>query len=73
MNYYTTAEAGLIIKESADQVRRRCAKGQIRAKRLGNSWRISEDDLTEFMSGPPTRSPRKRLTKRQLEQLGRAS
>ena len=73
MRYYTTKEAGLIIQESADQVRRRCATKQIRAKRLGNSWRISEDALTEFMAGPPTRSPRKRLTKRQLEQLERTS
>lgn len=73
MKYYTTVEVAEIIKESPDTVRRRCATGQLRAKNIGGRWRVSENDLTEFMSGPPTRSPRKRLTKRQREQLGTAS
>lgn len=73
MRYLTTVEVAEIIQETPDQVRRRCATKQLKAKRLGNSWRISEDDLAEFMAGPSTPSPRRRLTKRQAQQLGRAS
>lgn len=49
------------------------ATGQLKAKKLGDSWRINEDDLIQFMADGPTRSPRKRLTARQRQALGRAS
>lgn len=73
MKFYTAEEAAEILREKVENTRRRCAKGQIRAKRSGRQWLISEDALTEYMSGPPTRSPRKRLTRRQRQQLGQAS
>jgi excisionase family DNA binding protein len=73
VKYLTTAEVAAIIRETEDSVRRRCATKQIRAKKLGDTWRINEDDLIEFMTGPPTRSPRKRLTARQRQQLGQSA
>jgi len=68
--YLTVPEVAERIRESQDTVRRRCLAGQIRATKLGNSWRIAESDLALFMSGVRVGTPRKRLTKRQREQLG---
>ena len=73
MKYLTAEEVGLVIRESPDNVRRRCANGQIAAKKLGQSWRISEDALAAFMAPKSTGSLRNRLTKRQRQQLGQAS
>lgn len=73
MKYLTTSEVAATIRETENSVRRRCASGQIRAKKLGDTWRVEESDLVEFMSGPPTRSPRQRLTKRQRAQLGQSA
>lgn len=73
MMYLTTGEVAEIIRETEENVRRRCASGQIKAKRLGGSWRVSEDDLAIFMEAPRTGSPRRRLTTRQRQQLGEAS
>lgn len=73
IRYLTTEEVAEIIRETPANVRRRCASGQIKAKRLGGQWRVTEDDLTNFMAAPRTGSPRNRLTKRQREQLGRSA
>lgn len=73
MKYLTTTEVAEIIRETDDNVQRRCASGQIKAKRLGGRWLINEEDLTHFMAAPTTGSPRKRLTKRQRQQLGGAA
>lgn len=62
MKWLTTAEVGLAIRESSENVSRRCAAGQIRAKKLGGEWRIKEDDLTLFMSASNTPAPRVRST-----------
>lgn len=70
MKYLTAEEVAEITRETPENARRRCASGQIRAKRLGGQWRISEDDLALFMEAPTTGSPRKRLTRRQRQQLG---
>jgi excisionase family DNA binding protein len=70
MKFLTVHEVAEIIRESEENVRRRCASGQIRAKKLGSSWRIEEEDVRVFMNVPTTPSPRKRLTKRQRGQLG---
>lgn len=68
--YLTCAEAGDIARESADTIRRRCKAGQIQAVKLGGSWRISESELTRFLSPGLHGSPRKRLTAKQEQQLG---
>lgn len=73
MKYLTIDEVAAITRETPENTRRRCASGQIRAKRLGGHWRVSEDDLAIFMEAPRTGSPRKRLTARQRQQLGKAS
>lgn len=70
MNYLTVAEVAAIIRESEDQVRRRCATGQLKATKLGSKWRISEDAVVEFMVPGKRVTPRKRLTARQERQLG---
>lgn len=73
MKYLTTHEVAEVIREKEENVARRCASGQLKAKRLGGKWLVHEDDLTLFMENPRTGSPRKRLTARQRQQLGEAS
>lgn len=78
MKFLTTAEVADTIRKSEDYVARLCAGGQIRAKKLGNEWRIREEALDEFMDSgkaEPTR-PERKLTKKQreaVEQRRRAS
>lgn len=63
--YLTTTEAGGILRKTPDYVARQCAKKAIRAKKLGNDWRIHRDDLEAFMRGggtaPATRTRRRRV------------
>lgn len=67
--YLTTQEAGALIGKSPDYVARQCKAGAIKAKKLGNDWRIHRDALDAFMNpdaglaAPPTR---KRLSARQM-------
>lgn len=64
--YLRTAEVAEIIRMSEEYVARQCAAGNLRAKKLGTEWRISEDDLALFMSAPePAPSPRVGRTARQ--------
>lgn len=62
MKWLTTAEVGEAIRETSENVSRRCATGQIRAKKLGGEWRIQEDDLVLFMAVNNTPAPRVRST-----------
>lgn len=50
MRWLTTAEVAEAIQETSGNVSRRCARGDIRATKLGGSWRITEQDLVAFMS-----------------------
>jgi excisionase family DNA binding protein len=63
--YLTTTEAAAIIRKSADYVARQCKAGQIKAKKLGNDWRIERIALDAFMSGGKAAPTRTRLTARQ--------
>lgn len=67
MKFLTTAEVAETIRMSENYVSRMCDSGQIRAKKLGNQWRISEEALAEFMSGGKAAPARVRepLTKKQ--------
>jgi excisionase family DNA binding protein len=62
MKWLTTRQVGELIGETHENVSRRCHAGQIRATRLGGSWRIAEDDLVIFMSATNTTAPRVRST-----------
>lgn len=62
MKWLTTTEVGEAIRETSENVSRRCAAGQIRAKKLGGEWRIREEDLVVFMTASNTPAPRVRST-----------
>lgn len=62
MKWLTTAEVGEVIRETSENISRRCAAGQIRAKKLGGEWRIKEEDLVLFMAASNTPAPRVRST-----------
>jgi excisionase family DNA binding protein len=63
-DYLTTAEVAAIIRKSPDYVSRQCALGNLRAKKLGNDWRIHRTSVDAFMAqgvAPATR-PRRRAS-----------
>lgn len=60
--YLTAAEVAEIIRKKTDYVSRQCALGNLRAKKLGNEWRIHRASVDAFMSQgvtPPTRIRRR--------------
>lgn len=66
MKWLTTAEVAETIRMSENYVSRLCDSGQVRAKKLGNQWRISDEALAEFMAGGKAEATRpERLTKKQ--------
>jgi excisionase family DNA binding protein len=77
MEYLTTREVAETIRMSENYVARMCHAGQIKAKKLGNQWRISDAALDEFMDASGKTEPTRpdRLTKKQrqaVEQLKRS-
>jgi len=62
-DWMTTTEVAEVIRKSPDYVARQCALGNLRAKKLGNDWRIHKDSLAAFMAlggkTPATRSRRR--------------
>jgi len=68
--YLTVPEVAAITTESEDTTRRRCATGQLPAVKLGRAWRVPESAVHKFLSPGVRPTPRRRLTKRQREQLG---
>lgn len=68
--YLTSAEAGARVGMTATWVAQMCAKGAIRAKKLGTEWRIADTALDQFMaSGDAAPAARKRSAR----QMRRAS
>lgn len=68
--YLTIAEAAEEIREKPDTLRRRCKTGQLKAIKLGKSWRIPREELDRFMRpGSKKASPRNRLTERQQQAI----
>lgn len=60
--YLTTDEVAETIRTSADYVARQCALGNLRAKKVGNEWRIHRAAVDTFMAQgttPPTRIRRR--------------
>lgn len=66
----TVPEIAEITRETEDTTRRRCAAGQIRAVKLGKKWLASESEVALFLTPGKKSTTRKRLTKRQQQQLG---
>lgn len=65
LEFLTTDEVAGVIRRTPDYVRRQCESGSLRAKKLGNAWRIRPADLDAFMSGSPapaTRPMRRRAS-----------
>ena len=67
--YLTTTEAAKRMQLSEDYVSRLCAKGALRAAKVGNKWRIHPDAVDEFLKAEPdpdaVRAARPDLTKKQ--------
>ena len=47
----TPAEAASILKVSEEDVKAAIADGSLKAKKLGNAYRISKSSLEEFLNG----------------------
>lgn len=48
---YTPRQVGEFIGVSKWTVHAMCARGDIRARRVGNRWKISGANVTEFVTG----------------------
>lgn len=55
--YLTTDEVAEIIRKHRDYVSRQCALGNLRAKKLGNDWRIHRASVDAFMAAGSTAPP----------------
>ena len=51
MEYITAREAAAILKKTVFTVRRYIKEGKLRAYRVGNSYRLLESDIREFVEG----------------------
>lgn len=47
--FYTPDEVAEILKVTAWTVREWCKAGKLNASKAGRGWRVSEDDLIDFM------------------------
>lgn len=66
LDLLTTAEVAEILRKDRDYVSRQCKAGAIKAKKLGDEWRISRAALRAFLAGDPVTPPtRTRLSARQ--------
>ncbi|MDQ6659723.1 MAG: helix-turn-helix domain-containing protein [Chloroflexota bacterium] len=51
MRTYTAAEVAKILKMDVDTIRKKMAKGQIPAIKIGGQWRIEEETLRKLLTG----------------------
>lgn len=63
--WFTTEEVAEQIRVSPQFVQRQCAAGEIKAKKVGHEWRISEAALEAFMAEEKPSVPLQVLTARQ--------
>jgi len=63
--WLTTTEAAEQLRVSKEFVARQCQAGEIKAKKVGHEWRISQTALDTFMDGPEPTVPLRALTARQ--------
>jgi len=52
---YTVDDIAKMLNMHSRTIRRYIEKGQLRAERIGGSWRISEEALNELFTSPETR------------------
>ena len=71
--FLTVEQVAQLAQLSADNVRRRCATGQIEAVKVGKVWRISQTAFDDFMSPGFRPAARRRLTARQRQQIGKTA
>lgn len=65
-DYLTVAEVADRIHMTEDYVTRQCKAGALKAKKLGNTWRIHVANLEAFMlDDSPAPAARQRLSARQ--------
>ena len=62
--YLTTEEVAAVLRVTPQWVQQQCKAGNLRATKLGTTWRIAEDALAAFMAGP-VEPARTRLSARQ--------
>jgi excisionase family DNA binding protein len=48
--YWTVPEVAELLRQSARQVRRAIARGELVASRFGRSVRVGEDDLARYLA-----------------------
>ncbi len=53
MNLYTTQEVADILKVDIETIRKFIKTKQLVAFRVGNNWRIKEEDLKQFIEKKP--------------------
>ena len=72
--YMTADEVADEIGMTADWVRRQCAAGVIKGKKLGQEWRIHRDNLAAFMEAPePAPASRQRPERLSARQRRRSA
>lgn len=73
--WLTTRQVAEMIQRSEEYVTRQCVAGNIKARKLGNGWRIKPEWLDEFMEPggeAPAAQPRT-LTAKQRRGVARRS
>lgn len=50
MKYYTAEEVADILKLQLSTIRNYLAQGKMKGAKIGKSWRITEEDLKEFIN-----------------------
>lgn len=57
-----TEEVAAEIRETPQTVAEKCARGEIKATRLGRGWRIKRDDLDAYMESNVPATQQRRST-----------
>jgi len=63
--WLTADEVAAQIRVTREFVQRQCAAGELKAKKVGHEWRISQSAVDAFMSGDKPTTPLQVLTARQ--------
>lgn len=51
LRYYTLKEVGEIVGRNRTTLFRYIKQGKLKAVKIGQGWRVSEEDLREFLKG----------------------
>ena len=50
MIFYTVEEIAEILKLDAETIRRYLVKGDLKGAKIGRSWRVTKDELDQFIN-----------------------